>query len=64
MKKNSQKPPNSEETSMGDGQMMHEEEIRKRAYELWEEGGSQHGRHMEHWLNAEKEVQARQAQKS
>jgi hypothetical protein len=64
MKKSAQKPSNSEEASMGDPQLMHEEQIRKRAYELWEAGGSQHGQHTEHWLNAEKEVQARRGQKS
>ncbi len=31
------------------------EEIRKRAYELWQEGG-EWGRAREHWLAAEREV--------
>lgn len=33
-----------------------EEEIRRRAYELYEQDGRQHGRDREHWLRAEAEV--------
>lgn len=34
-----------------------EETIRDRAYQIWEEEGKPHGRHHEHWLRAEKEIQ-------
>jgi Protein of unknown function (DUF2934) len=30
------------------------EQIAERAYLLWEASGYEHGRHEEHWLNAEK----------
>ncbi len=33
-----------------------EEEIRRRAYELYEQRGRQDGHHMEDWLRAEEEV--------
>src|SRR3954471_11104058 len=33
-----------------------EEEIRRRAYELYEQDGHQHGRDRDHWLRAETEV--------
>ena len=36
-----------------------EEEIRRRAYELYEQDGRQHGRDREHWLRAEAEVLSR-----
>ncbi len=36
-----------------------DEEIRKRAYELWEENGRASGRDDEHWLSAEREVLGR-----
>ena len=36
-----------------------EEEIRRRAYELWEENGHESGRDEEHWLSAEREVRGR-----
>ncbi len=32
------------------------EQIRQRAYELWEQSGREHGREIEHWLEAEREV--------
>ena len=31
--------------------------IRERAYELWEREGRPHGRHMDHWVQAEQETQ-------
>lgn len=37
------------------------EDIRRRAYELWEKNGRAHGRHLEHWLQAERELEAEQA---
>ncbi len=36
-----------------------EEEIRRRAYEMYEQEGRQHGRDREHWLRAEAEVLGR-----
>jgi hypothetical protein len=36
-----------------------DEEIRKRAYELWEENGRASGRDDEYWLSAEREVLGR-----
>jgi hypothetical protein len=33
-----------------------DERIRERAYHLWRESGGQHGREMEYWLQAEREV--------
>ena len=32
--------------------------IRQRAYELWETRGYPHGRDLEHWLQAEREISA------
>ena len=37
------------------------ERIRRRAYELWEQGGCQHGMDTEHWLQAEKEISGGQS---
>jgi Protein of unknown function (DUF2934) len=36
-----------------------EEEIRRRAYELWEENGRATGRDQEYWLSAEAEIRGR-----
>ena len=36
----------------------HEEKIRKRAYELWEQDGRPHLRDHDHWLRAEAELEA------
>jgi Protein of unknown function (DUF2934) len=36
-----------------------EEEIRRRAYELWEENGRSAGRDQEYWLSAEAEIRGR-----
>ncbi|CAN7439344.1 DUF2934 domain-containing protein [Rhizobium sp. LjRoot258] len=33
----------------------HEEKIRRRAYEIWEQEGRPHGQDMKHWLEAFKE---------
>ena len=33
-----------------------EEEIRRRAYEIYEERGQEDGRHVEDWLRAEAEI--------
>ncbi|MGC9953067.1 MAG: DUF2934 domain-containing protein [Rhizomicrobium sp.] len=31
-------------------------QIEARAYQLWERDGRPHGRHQEHWVQAEKEI--------
>ncbi|HET7750640.1 MAG TPA: DUF2934 domain-containing protein [Terriglobales bacterium] len=41
-----------------------EEEIRHRAYELFQERGGEHGRHHEDWLRAEAEIRARYANRT
>lgn len=33
-----------------------DQQVRERAYALWEQGGGEHGRHEEHWTQAEQEV--------
>jgi hypothetical protein len=49
-------------TSNGNGNL--EEEIRRRAYELFQERGGEHGRHHEDWLRAEAEIRARFANRT
>jgi hypothetical protein len=41
-----------------------EDEVRQRAYELWEDSGREEGRAQDHWLQAEAEVLARRNQRS
>ena len=41
-----------------------EDEIRRRAYELWELCGRESGHENEHWLMAEREVRNRQHEQS
>ena len=41
-----------------------EEEIRRRAYVLFQERGGEHGRHHEDWLRAEAEIRARFANRT
>ena len=40
------------------------DDIRKRAYELYEEDGRQDGKHEDHWLRAESEVRGRNGAKT
>jgi len=42
--------------SSGDGQAANEQAIRERAYAIWEEEGRPGGRHLDHWLRAEAEI--------
>jgi hypothetical protein len=42
--------------SSGDGQIAKEQAIRERAYAIWEEEGRPEGRHLDHWLAAEAEI--------
>lgn len=40
----------------GDGQIANEKAVRERAYAIWEEEGRPEGRHLDHWVRAEAEV--------
>jgi hypothetical protein len=42
--------------SSGDGQLAKEQAIRERAYAIWEDEGRPEGRHLDHWLRAEAEI--------
>ena len=42
--------------SSGDGQAIKEQIIRERAYAIWEQEGRPDGRHLDHWLRAEAEI--------
>ena len=64
MKKTTQKTPNSEARLLPRDQLAYEQEISRRAYELWEAAGGQHGEDMTHWLTVEREVQARRLPQS
>lgn len=46
----------SPEAGQADGNL--QEEIRRHAYELYEQGGRQDGRELDHWLQSESEVMA------
>jgi hypothetical protein len=58
------KPSEVKELRKSNGNGNLEEEIRRRAYELFQERGGDHGRHHEDWLRAEAEVRARYANRS
>jgi hypothetical protein len=38
-----------------------EERVRQRAYEIWQSEGHGHGRHEDHWHQAEREIAAEEA---
>jgi hypothetical protein len=42
--------------SSADGQVAGEQAIRERAYAIWEDEGRPEGRHLDHWLRAEAEI--------
>jgi hypothetical protein len=63
MKKSTGKQMKSEVSLQQRDQQLHELEVSRRAYELWEAGGCQYGNDMAHWLEAEREVQTRRLQK-
>ena len=42
--------------SSADGQVDGEQAVRERAYAIWEEEGRPGGRHLDHWLRAEAEI--------
>ncbi|MBB4574932.1 MULTISPECIES: DUF2934 domain-containing protein [Rhizobium] len=47
------------EQSIGSQPATREDEIRKRAYSLWEKEGRPEGKHRDHWIRAEHELDAR-----
>ena len=40
----------------------HEQRIRERAYQIWEEAGRPEGKAVEHWLQAEAEIAASESE--
>jgi len=48
---------NAETTSADNGNPRPEEEIRRRAYDIYLERGEQPGYDLDHWFQAEREVQ-------
>jgi hypothetical protein len=38
----------------------HEQRVRERAYQIWEEAGRPEGKAVEHWLQAEAEISAQE----
>jgi hypothetical protein len=59
MKKSFQKNSRTEAAPAQKSQMDYDQEVNRRAYELWEAAGGQHGDDLRHWLEAEREVRAR-----
>jgi hypothetical protein len=59
MKKSAPKSLRTETTPERENQMAYNQEINRRAYELWEAAGGQQGDDLRHWLEAEREVRAR-----
>jgi hypothetical protein len=59
MKKPVQKNSRTEGAPAQKSQMDFDQEINRRAHELWEAAGGQHGDDLRHWLEAEREVWAR-----
>jgi hypothetical protein len=55
-------PEGKKATNGNNGNM--EEEIRRRAYELYEKRGGEHGRAQEDWFQAEAEIRARTSSRS
>jgi hypothetical protein len=39
-------------------QLAYDQEVNRRAYELWEAAGGRHGDDLSHWLEANREVKA------
>jgi hypothetical protein len=59
MKKVTQKQMKSESPLLQQNQQACEKEVGRRAYQIWEASGFQHGNDMAHWLAAENEISAR-----
>lgn len=61
-------PPDGEDMQRGDAQDMEaggipspfDDDIRQRAYEIWEEDGRPEGLHLTHWARAEQELRPAQ----
>jgi len=58
MKKSAQKHLPPETRLPSQDQLAYEQEVNRRAYELWEAAGSPHGDDLRHWLEAERETRA------
>ncbi len=61
MKRATQETPHGQSGSSGDERLRLQEQIEKRAYELWLIGGCRHGNDLGDWLQAEREVSERGA---
>jgi len=59
MKKTAHKNPQTEAAPAQEGQRDYDQEVNRRAYELWKAAGGQHGDDLRHWLEAERELGAR-----
>jgi len=59
MKKTAQKKSRTEAAPAQKSHMDYDLEVNRRAYELWEAAGGQHGDDLRYWLEAELEVTAR-----
>jgi hypothetical protein len=59
MKKPAQKNSQTDAAPAQKSQMDYDQEVNRRAYELCEASGGQHGDDLRHWLEAEREVNAR-----
>jgi len=55
-KTTTQETPRGQSDFSGDEHLPPQEQIEKRAYELWLEGGCRHGNDLDDWLQAEREV--------
>jgi hypothetical protein len=61
MKKTDRKNSQTEAALARETQMAYDQEVNRRAYELWEAAGGQHGDDLRHWFEAERGVTARKA---
>jgi hypothetical protein len=60
MKKNAIKKSQTETKSSAHDQLAFEQAVRQRAYQIWEECGCPQGNDAAHWLQAERDVLAKQ----
>jgi hypothetical protein len=63
MNKLTQKQAKSASIPLQQEQPAYDQNVSRRAYELWEASGCQHGNDMAHWLAAKNEIRARRPQK-
>jgi len=59
MKKPTKPNARTETSRSHENETPYDQEVNRRAYELWEAAGGQHGNDLRHWLAAEREVRAR-----